>query len=78
MQGSLFSTQIIDNFRESFCFGFLFFSLLLSHGHFGVLEAFPLQIRLVSDLDARDDFLDIPKKVFNSLLLYRVQKTQKI
>jgi hypothetical protein len=54
------------------------FSLLLPHNHFRVLEVFPLQIKLVSDLDAWDDFLDIPKKVFNSLPLYQVQKTQKI
>jgi hypothetical protein len=32
---------------------------------------------LVSDLDAWSDFLDIPKKVFNSLLLYRVQKLKR-
>lgn len=43
----------------------------------GVLEGFSLQINLVSDLDAWSDFLDIPKKVFDSLPLYRVQKRKR-
>jgi hypothetical protein len=56
----------------------LHFSLLLPHNHFGVLEVyFSLQIRLVSNLDAWSDFLDIPKKAFNSLPLYRVQKLKR-
>jgi hypothetical protein len=38
---------------------------------------FSLQINLVSDLDAWSDLLDIPKKVFNSLPLYRVQKLKR-
>jgi len=76
MQGSwFFYTQIIDNFHEGFWLWFsLPFFLLLPHGHFGVLEGFSLQINLVSDLDSWSDFLGIPKKVFNSLQLYRVQK----
>jgi hypothetical protein len=54
------------------------FSLLLPHNHFGVLEVyFSLQIRLVSNLDAWSDFLDIPKKAFNSLPLYRVQELKR-
>jgi hypothetical protein len=32
---------------------------------------------LVSNLDTWSDFLDIPKKVFNSLPLYRVQKLKR-
>jgi hypothetical protein len=38
---------------------------------------FSLQIRLVSNLDAWSDFLDISKKAFNSLPLYRVQKLKR-
>jgi hypothetical protein len=43
----------------------------------GVLEGLSLKIDLVSDLDAWSDFLDILKKVFNSLPLYRVQKLKR-
>jgi len=78
-KGLCFSTQIIDNFHENFCFGFLsLFFLILPHDHFGVLEVyFSLQIRLVRNLDAWSDFLDIPKKAFNWLPLYRVQKLKR-
>jgi uncharacterized membrane protein YGL010W len=34
-------------------------------------------MRLVSNLDVWSDFLDIPKKAFNSLPLYRVQKLKR-
>jgi hypothetical protein len=63
---------MIDNFHQSLYFSFsLPLSLLLPHSHLGVLEGFSLQINLVSDLDAWSDFLDIPKKAFDSLPLYR-------
>jgi len=79
MQGSLF---FHTNHRQlpwkRLLWFSLHFSLILPHDHFGVLEVyFSLQIRLVSNLDAWSDFLDISKKAFNSLPLYRVQKLKR-